>query len=192
MQKNFEIVDKLLLLDIETTGVDKNLDSIIEIYAGTLFVDNDAIIKIALEYNKVCTIDERSFYRMYQEPIVAEMHAKSGLIRDSSNSKFSEHEMLSDFFEWTKSIFGKDIILVGNSVHFDKEFLEKKYRSFSGIFSHKILDVSSVEKFMNFYNLAPRDNSKSHRAFDDCKDCLLSLNIMIDSIENLVKSGVKQ
>lgn len=177
-----ELISNLLVLDIETTGTDKSADSIIEIAAFNLTPGNDSIplIKGDFLYNKCCKLDQNAAFRMYLEPIVFEMHAKSGLAKDSRSSNDSEGQMISDFLaELTKFAQDKKIILVGNSVHFDKGFLEKRSPKFEDIFSHRILDVSSVGRFLKLCDFEIESKDKRHRALLDCEDCLESLNQMI-------------
>lgn len=82
-------------------------------------------------------------------------------------------------------VFGNDVLfhLLGKSVHFDKAFLEHQIPEFGMLFSHQLLDISSVKNFMRKARPKLIDLSHTkvtHMAIDDC-------HAAIDDAELFVK-----
>lgn len=143
----------LLWLDIETTGLNPSQHVIIELaYVLTdfniknIFKEKDYII------NPDDTI-ENIISNM--DPWCIEQHTKSNLLSKIKESKYSveqvENLILNDLHTFLPE--NSKIYLAGNSVHFDKMFLNKYMKNLSDKLSHRILDVSSFAiMFKNLYN----------------------------------------
>lgn len=63
-------------VDFEATGTDENLDPIVE--AGVLYVDAD--LNIIAERSEYVELSQAGRARLLAEPVVFEMHSKSGLL----------------------------------------------------------------------------------------------------------------
>ncbi|KAK8514498.1 hypothetical protein V6N12_009199 [Hibiscus sabdariffa] len=130
-------------------------------------------------------------------------HAASGLTKKVLRSTISEREaekqVNKDIINWHHLIFFFSVIefvktnigtytphLAGNSVYMDFIFLKKYMPDLASLFSHVVVDVSSVRALcIRWY---PRDQKKApakekkHRAMDDIRESILELKYFKETI----------
>lgn len=133
----------LLWLDIETTGLDPLKNEIIELaYVLTdfslkqIYNENHYIIKPLTTYESMLNnIDSWSLRN----------HTSNGLLLKSKTSEISIFDVEKDIiYQLNKIVTNNSLIyLAGNSVHFDKLFINHYMKNLSNKLSHRILDVSS-------------------------------------------------
>lgn len=180
---------KLVFLDLETTGLDPQKDNILEV--GVLIVDSSSLDRDTEKQGDWLVRPPWMFpaaARHFCSSFVLEMHKNSGLL-DLLNSygapnnpeallptpreveKFVCNFLLEHGIEYGTAT------LAGNSVHFDKSFLDAKMPVLAGWFHHQIVDVSSIRVLLNRWTGS--DLSKymdkrfgtgfpRHRALNDC------------------------
>ncbi|BBN06503.1 oligoribonuclease [Marchantia polymorpha subsp. ruderalis] len=168
----------LVWIDLEMTGLDLERDRILEIACiitdgklETIIEGPDLIIhqteKALVEMNEWCQ----------------EHHTASGLVEGVRKSTITEQkaeEQVLDFVNQHVSP-GKAYI-AGNSVYVDLQFIRKYMPKLAGIFSHIVVDVSSVRALcVRWYpqdaERAP-EKKKNHRALDDIKESIAELKYM--------------
>lgn len=182
--------DKLVFLDLETTGLSPQQDAILEV--GVLIVDSNSLDRDTEKQGDWLVRPpwmSPAAARHFCSSFVLEMHRNSGLL-DLLNSYGApnnpeallpttrEVEMSVCNFLLSHGIEYGTATLAGNSVHFDKSFLDAKMPVLAGWFHHQIVDVSSLRVLLNrwtgsdlstymsewfFGNKFPR-----HRALNDC------------------------
>lgn len=158
----------LIFLDIETTGLDKHNDLILEF---CIEVRDDIDSKEPLDgYSAIIRPYNDLLPKM--DPYVYEMHSRSGLL-----DALSEGEDLHDALAVAEELFREyeGSMLVGRNVGtFDRPFLEAKRPGICKGLAYRHLDISSFQAFFklfpapNGYNppIAPHD---AHRAEVDVR-----------------------
>ncbi|XP_022730228.1 oligoribonuclease-like isoform X1 [Durio zibethinus] len=114
-------------------------------------------------------------------------HAASGLTKKVLQSTISEREAEKQVIEFVKRNVGTyKPHLAGNSVYMDFLFLKKYMPDLASLFSHVIVDVSSVRALcIRWY---PKDQKKAppkekkHRAMDDIRESILELKYFKETI----------
>jgi oligoribonuclease len=131
----------LVWADIETTGLDRRNDVILEV---AVIITDDALNEIASYEGVTCG----ARYRRLEDlaPVVQEMHTKSGLWRQSRCCSTTLHEM-----DWILSVFlqkhgAVGAPLAGASVHFDRALIAKDFPNTHARLHYRNLDVSTFHE----------------------------------------------
>ena len=165
--------EKLIWIDLEMTGLNYNQDVILEI--ATIITDEKLNI-IAEGPNLVIYHSDDVLDNM--DPWCIEHHAKTGLtqaIKDSHVSMEEAEQLTLDFI--SQYCEPKTSPLCGNSVWFDKIFLNKDMPELAQFFHYRIVDVSSFKTILSVWNQKPVvfPKNKTHRALDDIKESIAEL-----------------
>ncbi|XP_027330513.1 oligoribonuclease isoform X3 [Abrus precatorius] len=107
-------------------------------------------------------------------------HAASGLTKKVLQSTIIEKEAEKQVIEFVKKYVGSYTpLLAGNSIYVDLQFLKKYMPELASLFSHVLVDVSSVKALcIRWY---PKDQKKApskanrHRAMDDIRESIQEL-----------------
>lgn len=173
---------RMVWVDLEMTGLDINKDEIIEM--ACLITDSDLHI-LAEGPNLIIKQPDELLDTMSNW--CKEHHGKSGLTQAVRDSKISlaqaEYEFLSFVRKHTPPGFCP---LAGNSVHVDKQFLNKYMPQFMRHLHYRIIDVSTVKELCRRwhpveYECAPKKAS-SHRALDDIRESIKELQFYRQNI----------
>ena len=191
MAKNaLESANMLAWIDLEMTGLDPDLHVIVEI--ATLITD-DQLNLIAEGPDLVISATEEQLEKM--DPVVVEMHTKSGLIDEIKASKITLEEAGSQTLSFLMEHITKKgtVPLCGNSIGTDRRFLAKWLPEIENFLHYRSVDVTSIKElgkrwFPKVTGAAPEKNG-GHRAMDDIKASLFELqyyrdNLFIDSNED--------
>ena len=179
--------DHMVLIDVETTGIDPERDLLLEISA--IVVDRDL--------NEVGVLD--SFVVHYQstrvnsiidsndaeigKPVVREMHEATGLLDRVQSTINTMRHLEVTLHSFLDRHFGKGsdrIIVIGNSVRFDLDFIRVDLPTVHERFNKRIVDVSGIFEVINFleprllneFNPKPGD----HNSLNDLRACLNQLD----------------
>jgi oligoribonuclease len=162
-------------IDTETTGLDYGKDALLEI---AVVVTDDDLQTIA-EKNIVIKPKRRALRRM--DDFVTKMHTKSGLLAELSEGvsvRQAEIQILG-FLDGCGVPKGSP--MGGNSVHFDRRFIERDMPTLAKRFGHRNIDVSTLgELAKRWHEKAYSEWRKSasetaHRALDDIRSCIEQL-----------------
>ncbi|KAI3450167.1 hypothetical protein Pfo_006832 [Paulownia fortunei] len=178
----------LVWIDLEMTGLNIEVDRILEI--ACVITDGNLTKSIegpdlVIHQTKEC-LDKMGEW-------CQEHHSESGLTEKVLQSTISEQEAEKQVIEFVKRHVGTYTPLIaGNSVYMDLLFLRKYMPDLAALFSHVLVDVSSVKALcLRWY---PRDKKKApqkenkHRALDDIKESIAELKFYKDQIFKPSKS----
>jgi oligoribonuclease len=166
----------LVWMDLEMTGLDPARHVIVEF--ATLITDDDLnIIAEGPDIVVHATDDELS--RM--DPVVVEMHTKSGLLDEIKSSEVSLREATDQTLTFLKEHVPepRTVPLCGNSIGMDRRFLAVHANDIEEFLHYRSVDVSTIKELAQRWNPAalasgPRKGS-SHRAMDDIRESIKEL-----------------
>lgn len=174
----------LLWVDLETTGADVNVDEIIEMYAFiTPYEYEDWNLDYYIHFDGVFKPSEAAAFRMAGNPVVREMHLKTGLFDECLNSQWDQERIYHSFLSYIDKFVKEQpepekikLQIAGSGVAaFDTPII-KRYcdTEFEVFFVHSSLDVGHFRRFLKIAgkeSLAPTaQESKVHRAEEDILD----------------------
>lgn len=158
----------ILWIDLETSGLDPLKDKILQI--ACIISNYDLSIQYFIpELNINC--DNKTLEQMSNWCI--QTHGKSGVLLKSLSSTVGIYDGESSILAFINQHLGirDTVVLAGNSVHFDKEFIRHHMPRLHDRLHHRILDVSSLALVCknanpNVYNLRPQ-KQYGHTAMND-------------------------
>jgi len=171
----------LCWLDLETTGLDPREDHILEIaYTLThsdlspLLVNGngDTLILSTEIKTPIATFDARV------NDYVREMHTKTGLIeRIQSESAITRSQAERDVLttlDKVQVLVDEPIYLAGESVHFDKAFIDFWMPALAKRLSHRVYDTRTLKAFFEPFIAIPEElvNLNQHNAASDVEEVL--------------------
>ena len=176
----------LCWIDIETTGLDINNCKILQLMC--ILTSYDLRTKyIFPEFTLKC--DEETLETM--DEWCKKHHGKSGLLEKVKNSNIEIGEAEESLIMYLNQHIklNEKVYIAGNSVHFDKKFLDKYMPNLMSKLSYRIVDVSSLalicrELNIDIYDKSP-EKKYSHTAQEDL---LESINEYKYYIENFLKT----
>ncbi|KAE8037714.1 hypothetical protein FH972_010279 [Carpinus fangiana] len=191
-QKMPSVVYKLPLvwIDLEMTGLNVDVDRILEI--ACIITDGNLSKTLegpdlVIHQNKECLDRMGEWCQSH--------HAASGLTEKVVQSTISEKEAEKQVMEFVKrnvDVGTYTPLLAGNSVYVDFQFLKKYMPDLAALFSHVVVDVSSVKALC--IRWFPRDKKKApskenkHRALDDIRESIEELKYYKENIFKASKS----
>ncbi|CAI9107217.1 OLC1v1006525C1 [Oldenlandia corymbosa var. corymbosa] len=178
----------LVWIDLEMTGLNVESDRILEI---ACVITDGSLTKLIEGPDLVIHQSEECLESMNEW--CQEHHPASGLTEKVLNSTITEQEAEARVVEFVRKHVGTYTpLLAGNSVYMDLLFLKKYMPELASLFSHVLVDVSSVKALcVRWY---PKDNKKApqkenkHRAMDDIKESIAQLRYYKENIFKPLKS----
>lgn len=171
--------DKCLWVDVETTGLDPNMDVLLEVGA----VVTDMNLEVLDSKSWVIRREPKGLPNL--EQVVFDMHSKSGLWSEcfygQSQSLMTMSMELDSFirlhFENCHSYPQADRPpLHGSSVHFDHQFLTRAWTHIDDLVSYRHVDTSTLKNIMDqrmhdVFERRPKGR-KLHRVLPDIEDSI--------------------
>ena len=163
----------LVWMDLEMTGLDPTTDAIVEI--ATLVSDDDLTI-IAEGPDLVVHQPDDVLARM--EPIVVEMHTRSGLLEAIRVSTVSLEEAGAATLAFIREHVPdpKSVPLCGNSIGTDRRFLAAYLPEIEAHLHYRSIDVSSIKELVRRWypkiGQARPQKVGQHRALDDIRESI--------------------
>jgi oligoribonuclease len=166
----------LVWMDLEMTGLDPSQNVIVEI--ATLITDDELNV-VAEGPDLVIHQPEEKLAIM--EPIVVEMHTKSGLLDAIRTSTITLEEAGAATLEFIKQWVpeARKVPLCGNSIGMDRRFLEAYLPEIEHWLHYRSVDVSSIKELTRRW-YPGLNNSRpfkvgTHRALDDIRESIAEL-----------------
>ena len=171
----------LVWIDLEMTGLDAEVDHILEI--ATIITDKD--LKILAIGPELAIYQPKEVMDNMNEWCVKQ-HGQSGLTQRVLDSKVTMTEAEQATLEFIQQYVPSGVSpLCGNSIGQDRRFLLKQMPTLEAYFHYRNYDVSAVKEmlkrwspksFKGDYNGIPKfEKLGSHLALDDIKDSINEL-----------------
>lgn len=163
-------------MDLEMTGLDPAQHVIVEI--ATLITDDELEI-IAEGPDIVIHADEQALAGM--DPVVVEMHTRSGLLTEIKASEVTLEEAGSATLDFLKKHIDTpgSVPLCGNSIGMDRRFLAIHLPEIEQFLHYRSVDVSSIKELARRWNPSVIENlpdkQAAHRALDDIRESVEEL-----------------
>jgi len=143
------VTDRLIWVDIETTGLDVRKEVILEIgfRITDLNLDELASFHALVWTQRTADTIEAAV------PYVFEMHEKNGLFKQVATFGHDEADTADRLASWVDQM-GVETTepLCGSSVQFDREWLTYLFPESMEKFSYRNIDISSVKELCRRYN----------------------------------------
>jgi oligoribonuclease len=162
--------ENLIWLDLEMTGLNPNIDYIIEI--ATVVTDKE--LKPLAEGPMIAIYQDESVLEGMDEWNTTQ-HGKSGLLERVRNSKYSvwdAERMTLDFLK--EHVPANTSPMCGNSICQDRRFMFRLMPDLEKYFLYRNLDVSTVKELVKRWTTGKDQFIKnaSHLALDDVYDSI--------------------
>ncbi|KAJ3277360.1 Oligoribonuclease, mitochondrial [Borealophlyctis nickersoniae] len=174
---NVKLTQPLVWIDIETTGLDVQKNSIMEV---ACIITDGQLDKVVRGPNLIINLPDEKLLKM--DEWSWKQHGKSGLTqlcREKGAVKIDKAEELLLKFVKDYVPERKVGILAGSSVHFDKEFIRKEMPKVYDHLHYRIVDVSTIGELVRRWYpdvLRSRPGKRGdHRAMDDIEDSVREL-----------------
>ena len=156
-------MDNLIWVDIETGGLDPHHDKILEI----------AVVITDKDFNVICpahyVIHRSENYLAGMSTWCKKVHTMNGLIDECINSRMRLTEVEGLLIHMIDE-YAFNMPLCGNSVHFDRKFLEHYMPAFMHHVSYSNVDVSTLYELVGRWaptKLSKVEKTSNHRALND-------------------------
>ena len=166
----------LVWMDLEMTGLDHTRDLIVEI---ATIVTDDELRVVAEGPDLVVHADEAALEAM--DPVVVEMHTRSGLLTAIRESRITLDEAGKATFDFIREHVPepRTVPLCGNSIGTDRRFLASYLPEIENYLHYRSVDVSSVKELVKRWypdlTSAMQRKSGTHRALDDIRSSIEEL-----------------
>lgn len=166
--------NNLIWIDLEMTGLNTEVDQIIEI--ATIITDSDLNI---LEEGPVLAIHQNNAILEGMDSWNSQQHAKSGLIERVRASLIDEVEAERRTLEFVQKYVPRNKSpMCGNSICQDRRFLYRCMPELEKYFHYRNLDVSTIKELAKRWMPAMADGfvkNSTHLALDDVRDSIREL-----------------
>lgn len=197
VEKDFQEHNRLVFVDIETTGLEEDKDFILEVGLKV----TDANLNVLGEWSSLVLNEGQSWRaKLAGNTFVWEMHMKSGLIKELDDlqnkvyrpGSFEPNVVAWAAYQWLENEMG--LIpgiqpMVGSSVHFDRDFLFVHMITLHSFFSYREADVSGLKEWCKRFNpdvaedvtkRFKKEDSK-HRVLPDIDNTIAELKFYVDN-----------
>lgn len=174
-----------IIFDVETTGLKKNIDRIIEFSAIRME-------KVAGVYRKVAELEQFIRPPFAMDPKVIEIH---GITNEFLKNKPEESEV----YQKIRDFFTDDAVVMGYNVSFDIKFSQAMFSRYGVTFEPEFIDVFTLVKeniFTNEHNNERKLSQITHLLFpektysyhDASEDILATWEVAVEILKHYVKS----
>lgn len=171
-------MEKIIWVDLETTGLDYEKDSILEV---AVVVTDYKFTILDTYHSKVRPPDGYSI-----SPWAEKTHTHNYLLPGIDDSPELEQVDLEIAVWSIEAIVEKDKYpMAGNSIYFDKRFAEAKLPRFSQYVGKSVIDVSGISKLLQHKELVDTtcvEKTYRHRAMIDILESIDELRYYMHKI----------
>lgn len=166
----------LVWIDLEMTGLDPNIHTIVEV--AVIITDGD-LEQVIEGPDLVIHATEEELARM--DEVVLKMHTKSGLLELVRASEISIADAEKAILEFLVEHVPEPRagVLAGNSIHSDRSFLLRYMPAVAEHLHYRLVDVSTIKELARrWYPEAVKsapDKDGDHRALADIRESIAEL-----------------
>ena len=175
---------RILMLDLEMTGLDPARDRIIEVACfvvegDTLLPVPGAELELAVMPNDPSLLDRMDEWN-------TRTHNESGLIRRIREKGVSIREAEKEIMNLLNEHMSKGAIICGNSIHWDRIYIRQELPAVDDFCTFRMIDVSSIKELLRRIDSdGPRYYKRSpHTALADAKGSLEELRFYVERYIN--------
>lgn len=166
----------LLWCDLETTGIDENLDPIMEI-AVILTTPDLQVAVPGFEYSWAISMTDKARRQLAKNKFVRDMHTVNGLTevcQDPNRSvKIESVDRFLSGWLMEDGIDAGRVALAGSGVaHFDMRFIRRQMPNLASMLRYRPIDIGQISSFaLDVCGFQPPDfrTDKTHRSMDDVR-----------------------
>lgn len=173
--------DNLIWVDLEMTGLEPDIDTIIEI--ATIVTDpqlntlaEGPVIAIHVDDERLLAMDDWN----------TEHHTASGLVDRVRASKYSLEAASEETIDFLKNWVGDGKSpMCGNSIGQDRRFMVKYMPTLEAFFHYRNIDVSSIKELVKRWQPSISDGfskENTHLALDDIRESIAELRYYREQI----------
>lgn len=170
-------------MDLEMTGLDPAKNVIVEI--ATIITDDE--LNIVAEGPDLVVFQPEDALAL-MEPVVVDMHTRSGLLDEIRASTLSLEEAGRITLDFIKQHVpaARSVPLCGNSIGMDRRFLDAHLPDIEHHLHYRSVDVSSVKELVRRWYpgvLGSRGTKQgTHRALDDVRESIAEMRFYRDHV----------
>lgn len=180
--------DRLVWLDLEMTGLEPEIDRIIEMAV----VITDSELNVVAE-GPVIAVHQPDRVLSLMDDWNQKTHGESGLIERVKNSRISEVEAEQQMLDFlSEHVAAKSSPLCGNSIGQDRRFLARYMRTLEDFFHYRNLDVSTLKELGRRWNpevVKSFTKKATHQALDDVRESIEELRHYRTHFLKLAQNG---
>jgi oligoribonuclease len=192
------MTDRLVIVDVETTGLEVSSDLVLEVGVGIYSVSDLSLIdswSTPVWESPLYDKKYQDMIRSSKDDYVLQMHTKSGLWDACRAEGATLEEAEAGFVDFLKGHgihegvpMGEREPMVGSSVQFDRMMLAEHMPQVEAAFSYRNIDISTLKELCRRYNKPVYEHLDSsttkrglHRVDPDIEDTAGELGFYVDN-----------
>ncbi len=153
----------LLFVDLETTGLDPSKCHILECAAVLVSGRADCAV-----IDSLVDVEIDPGMAMHWESVAKEMHEKNGLLAAwGTGPRLTLQQVEDALLKALEPYPKRSVILAGNTIHFDRRFIQRDMPRLDAALHYRHMDVSVLMTFFEECAGMPRTPANAHRAMAD-------------------------
>lgn len=163
----------LVWIDLEMTGLDVQNDVILQAALIVTTSELEPLEEFACDVWQPPTALER------MTPFVRDMHERTGLLERVAQSRTDVGSAEKQLIERVTGWCSYPAILCGNSIGYDKRFIDRYMPALSGYLSYRTVDVSSIKLLSKLWyadtEVYQKSTEREHDALFDIRQSVAEL-----------------
>lgn len=178
---NKHALEHLLWIDLEMTGLEPTKDRILEVAAIVTDWDFNEIARFESGIGHDLTEITRL---LDANPFYTKMKANKQALIELSNSSPAEAAIESQLVDFVRANcdIARPIVLAGNSIHMDRQFINYYWPLVNQLLHYRMLDVSAWKIVFEAKFDRKFTKNESHRALDDIEESIAEMKYYLESV----------